>query len=301
MNTQGKLTPTILLLGKNGQVGWELQRALATLGKLVALDRREADLSQPASLHSLVDHYRPSVIVNAAAYTSVDKAESEPALAHTINAQSPLQLAVMAQKHKAWLVHFSTDYVFDGSGSSPWQETDTPAPLNAYGMTKLEGEKAIESHCEQHIILRTSWVYAARGMNFAKTMRKLASEREELSVVNDQVGAPTGADLIADVSAHIIRQVLSEKDEQSRGIYHLTAHNYVSWFDYAKFVIEHSSKSIVKQLHSVPSSAFPSAARRPLNSRLSTNKLEQRFGLTMPEWHHGVLRMLEETKMHPLF
>lgn len=292
----------ILLLGKNGQIGWELQRSLAPLGELIALDRHSqdlcGDLGNLAGLALTVQTLHPDLIVNAAAHTAVDKAESEPELSRTINALAPSVLAQEAHKLGAWLVHYSTDYVFDGSGSKPWLETDTPAPLSAYGQTKLEGEQLIAAHCSRHLILRTSWVYAARGGNFAKTMLRLAQERERLSVIDDQFGAPTGAELIADVSAHAIRQALAQP--QDAGLYHLAASGETTWNGYAKHVLAQAGRAkkaikiVATEVACVPTSAFPTPARRPHNSRLNTAKLQATFGLTLPAWQQGVDRMLAE-------
>jgi len=296
----------ILLLGKNGQVGWELQRSLASLGEVTALDRHSTDfcgdLGNLAGLRETVQRLRPQVIVNAAAHTAVDKAESEPELARLINATAPGVLAQEAHQLGAWLVHYSTDYVFDGSGSQPWVETDTPAPLNMYGQTKLEGEQLIAQHCQKHLIFRTSWVYAARGGNFAKTMLRLARERERLTVIDDQWGAPTGAELIADVTAHAIRQVLQRPagPHGEAGIYHLAATGHASWNSYAKHVLAEAKQAqpaielVAKEVAPVPTSAFPTPARRPHNSRLNTEKLQTAFGLTLPDWRTGVARMLRE-------
>ena len=297
----------ILLLGKSGQVGWELQRSLAPLGELIALDRHSTDfcgdLTNLQSLARTVQALRPDVIVNAAAYTAVDQAESEPELARTVNAAAPGVLAQEARQLGAWLVHYSTDYVFDGSGSLPWQETDTPAPLNVYGQTKLEGEQLIVKHCPKHLIFRTSWVYAARGGNFAKTMLRLAQERERLTVIDDQWGAPTGAELLADVTAHSLRQVLQSSLEHpgDAGIYHLAASGEASWHSYAKHVLaqavhaQPAIKMIAKEVAAVATSAFPTSARRPHNSRLHTGKLQATFSLSLPPWQQGVDRMLAET------
>jgi dTDP-4-dehydrorhamnose reductase len=292
----------ILLLGKNGQLGWELQRSLAPLGELIALDRHSqdlcGDLGNLAGLAQTVQTLRPDLIVNAAAHTAVDKAESEPELARTLNALAPGVLAQEAHKLGAWLVHYSTDYVFDGSGSQPWLETDTPAPLSVYGQTKLEGEQLIAEHCQRHLILRTSWVYAARGGNFAKTMLRLAQERERLTVIDDQFGAPTGAELIADVSAHAIRQTLAQP--QDAGLYHLAASGETTWNGYAKHVIAQAGrvqpaiKIVANEVACVPTSAFLTPARRPHNSRLNTAKLQATFGLSLPAWQQGVDRMLAE-------
>jgi len=292
----------ILLLGKNGQVGWELQRSLVPLGEVIALDRHSqdfcGDLSQLQGLAATVQAVRPDLIVNAAAHTAVDKAESEPELARTLNALAPGLLAQEANKLGAWLVHYSTDYVFDGSGSQPWLETDTPAPLSVYGQTKLEGEQLIATHCSRHLIFRTSWVYAARGGNFAKTMLRLAQERERLTVIDDQWGAPTGAELLADVTAHAIRQAMAQP--QNAGLYHLAASGETTWHGYAKHVLaqagraQQAIKIVANEVAPVPTSAFPTPARRPHNSRLNTGKLQATFGLSLPAWQQGVDRMLAE-------
>ena len=292
----------ILLLGKNGQVGWELQRSLAPLGELIALDRHSTplcgDLSRPEALAQTVRDVRPDVIVNAAAHTAVDKAESEPELALRLNALAPEVLAIEAAQLDAWLVHYSTDYVFDGSGDQPWQEADVTGPLNTYGRSKLEGEQLIAEACERHLIFRTSWVYAARGGNFAKTMLRLARERERLSVIDDQRGAPTGAELIADVTAHAVRQVL--RTGSGHGLYHLAAAGETSWHGYASQVVEIARRLQpglelkVQAIDPVPTSAFPTPARRPHNSRLDTTRLQQTFGLTLPPWQQGVERLLAE-------
>ena len=292
----------ILLLGKNGQVGWSLQRSLAPLGELVALDSQSqthcGDLSNLTGLAQTVRDVAPDVIVNAAAYTAVDKAENEPVLAHTINA---LALSVLAQEAKrigAWLIHFSTDYVFDGSGDKPWLETDATVPLSVYGVTKLAGEQAIIASACKHLIFRTSWVYGARGNNFAKTMLKLAQERDSLKVVNDQMGAPTGADLLADVTAHAIRTALQNPNVS--GLYHLVASGETSWYEYACFVIDFARQAGLEikvaqtAIQAVPSSEFATVAKRPLNSRLNTNKLQKTFSLHLPDWQSGVTRMLVE-------
>ena len=291
----------ILLLGKNGQVGWELQRSLSVLGELMALDRHSTpcgDLSQPQRLQETVRALRPDVIVNAAAHTAVDKAESEVDLARTLNATAPGMLAQAAAEVGAWLVHYSTDYVFDGSGEKPWAEGDATGPLGVYGQTKLEGEQAIAASGCRHLIFRTSWVYAVRGGNFAKTMLRLAQERERLTVIDDQHGAPTGADLIADVTAHAIR-IVQQKPELA-GLYHLVAGGETSWHGYASHAIARAREMRpdlgwkVAEIAPVPTSAFPTPARRPLNSRLNTEKLQQAFGLALPHWQRGVDRLLVE-------
>ena len=294
----------ILLLGKGGQVGWELQRSLAPLGELVALDFDSTnlcgDFTNPLGLAQTVRAVQPNVIVNAAAHTAVDKAESEPDLARLINATAPGVLAQEAHKLGALLVHYSTDYVFNGSGTVPWTETDTPAPLSVYGQTKLEGEQLVAQHGANHLIFRTSWVYAARGGNFAKTMLRLAQEskRESLTVINDQFGAPTGAELLADITAHAIRQV--RQRPQDAGLYHLAASGQTTWHGYAKHVLASAEyaqpaiKLIVKEVTAVPTSAFVTPAVRPHNSRLNTAKLQTTFGVTLPAWQQGVDRMLAE-------
>ncbi len=303
----------ILLLGKNGQVGQALQRTLAPLGELVALERAQGsdglcgDLGQPEALAATIRQLRPDVIVNAAAYTAVDKAESEPEQARRINAHAPEVLAREADALGAWLVHYSTDYVFNGSGTEPWQETDATAPLNVYGQTKLEGELRVQAACTRHLIFRTSWVYAAHGSNFAKTMLKLAQERERLTVINDQWGAPTGAELIASVTAVAIQKVTAKEGgnqdanlKKIAGIYHLVAAGETNWHAYASHVIR-QAKALrpdmpwaVQDIAPVPSSAFVTAAQRPHNSRLNTHKLQAAFGISLPDWQQGVDSMLAE-------
>ena len=295
----------ILLLGKNGQVGWELQRSLAPLGELTALDRHGADglcgdLGNPEGIAATVRAVQPQLIVNAAAYTAVDQAESEPELARRINAAAPAVLAREAAAGGALLVHYSTDYVFDGIGQRPWREDDATAPLSVYGQTKLEAEQAILASGCAHLILRTSWVYAARGGNFAKTMLRLAQERERLTVIDDQWGAPTGAELIADVSAHAIAQTRQQPGKA--GIYHLAPAGETTWFQYAKHVIAQAqqAQSAIKikatEILPIPTSAYPTPARRPHNSRLDTRKLQAAFGLSLPPWQRGVDRMLVEIR-----
>ena len=292
----------ILLFGKGGQVGWELQRSLAPLGELVGLDfdstEHSADFSRPESLAATVQALRPDVIVNAAAHTAVDKAESEVDLARLINATTPGRIAQEAKALGAQLIHYSTDYVFDGSGDAPRDETAATGPLSVYGRTKLEGEQLIAASGATHLIFRTSWVYAARGGNFAKTMLKLAGERERLTVIADQIGAPTGAELLADVSAHAAR-MLRARPELS-GLYHCVAAGETSWHGYATHVIEraraagHAIKVAPDAILPIPTTDYPTPATRPLNSRLDTRRLRDTFDLVLPPWQQGVDRMLAE-------
>ncbi|MCD6026038.1 MAG: dTDP-4-dehydrorhamnose reductase [Solimicrobium sp.] len=296
----------ILLFGKNGQLGWELQRSLAPLGEVLALDSRsEGPCGNFANLYGIsqtIRSFAPTIIVNAAAYTAVDKAERDIDTAHTVNAVAPALLAHEARRSGAWLIHYSTDYVFDGSGDQYWKEIDSAHPLNVYGKTKLAGDIAIREAGCQHFIFRTSWVYAARGGNFAKTILRLAQERDQLNVINDQFGAPTSAELLADVTAQCIQQALGwpiQRPDVS-GLYNVAAGGVTSWYDYAQFVIELARKanSSIKVPHNalkpVPTSSFSLLAQRPHNSRLDTQKLQSTFNLTLPHWQSGVHRMLME-------
>lgn len=290
----------ILLFGKTGQVGWELQRALAPLGNVIALDVHSkdfcGDFSNPEGIAQTVRRIKPDVIVNAAAHTAVDKAESEQEFAQLLNATSVEAIAKAAAEIGAWVIHYSTDYVFPGDGETPWQETDATAPLNVYGQTKLDGEKALQAHCAKHLIFRTSWVYAGKGNNFAKTMLRLAKDRTELSVINDQVGAPTGAELLADCTAHTIR--VAQAKPEVAGLYHLVASNTTTWYDYAALVFEQAREAgielAIEKLNAVPTSAYPTPAKRPRNSRLNTEKFQRNFDLVLPSWEAGVKRMLAE-------
>lgn len=292
----------ILLLGCDGQVGWELQRSLQPLGEVVALDFQSrdyaADFSKPESLAATVAAIRPHLIVNSAAHTAVDKAESESTAAQAINADSPGVLARCAAASGAWLVHYSTDYVFDGAGDQPRDEESPTNPLSVYGRTKLDGEMQIRASGCKHLILRTSWVYAARGGNFAKTMLRLAGLKAELNVIDDQIGAPTGADLLADLTALMARAARAQPD--LAGTYNAVAGGATSWHGYAKLVIETARARGVAltlppdALLQIPTSAYPTPAPRPLNSRLDTRKLRERFGVHLPAWELGVRRMLDE-------
>ncbi|MBY7668157.1 MULTISPECIES: dTDP-4-dehydrorhamnose reductase [Vibrio] len=290
----------IVLLGKNGQVGWELQRSLSYLGEVVSLDFDSqegcGDFTQPEKLIATLLNIKPTVIVNAAAHTAVDKAESESKLAFQINAQTVEAIAKVAQQLDCWLVHYSTDYVFDGSGDRPWSEEDMPAPLNIYGQSKLVGEQAIQRHCSKYLIFRTSWVYASRGNNFARTMLRLAQNHVHLTVINDQFGAPTSAELLADCTAHSILVALQQP--QVAGLYHLVAGGETTWYNYAQYVFDFAKQNQmalqVTEVTPVDSSAYPTPAKRPHNSRLSTQKFINTFNYRLPHWQNGVQRMLHE-------
>lgn len=295
----------ILLFGRGGQVGWELQRSLSVLGEVIALDfdatqnpqQLCGDFSNLAGLTETIRSVKPGVIVNAAAHTAVDKAESEPGLARTLNALAPAVLATEAEALGAWLVHYSTDYVFDGSGTQPWREDDATGPLSVYGQTKLEGEQAVAT-CRRHLIFRTSWVYAARGGNFAKTMLRLAKDREALTVIADQFGAPTSAELLADVTAHALRVALHKPE--LAGLYHCVASGETSWHGYARYVLAQaqalgwSLKATADKVAPIATASYPTPAQRPLNSRLDTTRLKNAFELTLPHWQVQVQRMLQE-------
>jgi dTDP-4-dehydrorhamnose reductase len=297
----------IVLLGPDGQVGWELRRALAPLGEVIALPRTLVDasgqtlcgdLAQPDRLAETVREIQPEVVVNAGAYTAVDKAESEPELAQRVNAEAPGALAAVMAELGGWLVHYSSDYVFDGSGDQARDETAATGPLSVYGRTKLAGEDLIRASGCQHLIFRTSWVHAARGGNFARTMLRLAAERDSLTVIDDQIGAPTGADLLADITAHALRKAVD--DASVSGTYHAVAGGAVSWCGYARHVVGWAAQHGVAlkagpdAVHAISNSSYPTPARRPLNSRLDTTKLRERFGLSLPPWQAGVERMLQE-------
>ena len=297
----------ILLLGRDGQLGWELQRALSPLGQVVSLGRNAAanpdglcgDLENLSGLAATVRSLKPGLIVNAAAYTAVDKAEADTERAVRINAEAPGVLAEEALRCGAWLQHYSTDYVFDGSGSRAWQENDATGPLSVYGSSKLAGEKAL-ALCPRHLIFRTSWVYAARGGNFAKTMLRLAAERDELRVIDDQTGAPTSAEMLADVSAHALRMAMAAPE--LAGTYHCVAGGETSWCHYARWVIATAGdmgwtlRTTPEKVHAITTQDYPTPARRPLNSRLNTAKLQAAFGVHLADWQQGVARMLAEIK-----
>lgn len=290
----------ILLLGKNGQVGWELQRALLPLGELIALDRHSkdycGDLSKLNDLAKTIELLKPDVIVNAAAYTAVDKAESEPELSQLINSEAVKVLAQSAQKIDALLVHYSTDYVFSGEGEHFWQEGDETAALNIYGQTKLDGEKYIQQYCSNHLIFRTSWVYSTYGNNFAKTILNLAKTREKLSVINDQYGAPTGAELIADCTAIAIVQTLLDKNKC--GVYHLVSSGSTNWYQYTELVTQEAQindiELALRELNAIPATDYPLPAKRPYNSKMNNNKFKKTFNTELPNWKLGVKRLIKE-------
>lgn len=300
-HTVPRLSMKILLLGKNGQVGWELQRALAPLAEVIALDRSglgdfSGDMSQPQAIRETILKLKPNVVVNASAYTAVDLAESESELADLINHQAVKVIADVCHQEQILFVHYSTDYVFSGLGTQPFTETDVVATLNVYGKTKALGEQAIiDSGCD-HLIFRTSWVYAAKGKNFLKTMLNLAQQRQELSIINDQVGAPTSAELIADITVHAIPQVLA--NQQKAGIYHLVASGETTWFDYANFIFKQArilgQTLQVEKVNPIATSAYPTPAVRPHNSRLHNAKSQNTFELILPQWQKGVERTLAE-------
>ena len=296
----------LLLTGCNGQVGFELQRALAPLGELISVDRSRCDLAQPERVRATVRQYAPDIIVNAAAYTAVDRAESDTETAYAVNTEALHVLGDEAARCGACVIHYSTDYVFDGSKAEPYTEDDELCPVNVYGASKAAGEVALREACAEHLILRTSWVFGVQGANFVKTMLRLATERESLNVVNDQFGAPTSAALIADVTAQIITRLLitrvatAEGQQHPYGTYHLTAGGMASWYDLAAFAIDAARvagrplKLPQGALQGIPTSAYPTPAKRPANSRLSTERLRQTFGLQLPDWRHGANHVLTQ-------
>jgi len=292
----------ILLTGKNGQVGWELARALAPLGEVIAFDRAGLDLAVPDRIVSVVRSVRPDVLINAAAYTAVDRAESEPGAAHAINAAAVAVLAEEAKRAQTLLIHYSTDYVFDGTKDTPYVEEDRPNPLNAYGRSKLAGEQAIHDIGGAHLILRTSWVYSARGKNFLLTIRRLLQEKKELRVVSDQIGAPTCARGLAEATAELLRRQGAAALGDARGIYHATTSGSTSWHGFAREIARLERPDSPAPIVPIASSEYPTPARRPGNSRLSSEKLVRRFGVALPRWEvcleacHAVLAKSAELK-----
>ncbi|MBZ9610307.1 dTDP-4-dehydrorhamnose reductase [Rheinheimera maricola] len=293
----------IVLLAPLGQVGFELLRSLAPLGTVFTLSRSDIDFADTAATATKVAALKPDLIVNAAAWTAVDKAETERDAAFLINAALPAALASVAQQHNAWLVHYSTDYVYPGNGDKPWQETDTTGPLSVYGQSKLAGDEAIIARCPRHIIFRTSWVYAARGTNFMRTMLKLAQSREALNVVADQMGAPTPARLIAQVSALALQQLLTQDTANTSryaGVYHLAARGYCSWYDFAAEIFSLARANGLalalnpEQFKPITTPEYPTPATRPANSRLDVTKLERQFALQLPDWRSQLKLVLSE-------
>lgn len=292
----------ILLLGASGQVGWELARSLQPLGEVVACGRERANLLEPSGLAALVAEIGPRVVVNAAAWTAVDAAEQEPDLAMTVNGVAPGLLAEAARRTGALFVHYSTDYVFDGSGTEPRSENEGVAPINAYGRSKLAGEENVAAAGGNWLVLRTSWVYAARGKNFVRTMLRLGAERESLRVVDDQIGAPTSARSIADATAHIVRGALLERERNCfrPELMHLCASGETSWYGFAQAIFERWRILVgddplkIEELIPVPSASYPMPAKRPLNSRLDCSRLRERYALQLPDWRVGLALVLQE-------
>ncbi len=299
MNT----TPVkILVTGKRGQVGWELQRTLMSLGQVFAVDRESMNLAEPLAIAQTIARIKPDVIVNAAAYTAVDKAETESTLAMQVNGVAAQVLAEEAKKHHALLIHYSTDYVFDGTNPQPYLETDTPAPLNYYGVSKLAGEQAIQALGGDYLVLRTSWVYGSRGNNFLLTMLRLMQERETLAIVGDQYGSPTWSRLIAQATAHILKQALIERSQNRfySGIYHLTCSGSTTWHGFAHTILQLAQKNLthlafkIKYLDKITTAQYPTPAKRPLNSRIATEAVCERFALNLPEWDQALMLCMEE-------
>lgn len=289
----------LLLTGCNGQVGFELQRSLAPLGEVIAVDHADCNLADPDAIRGLVRTARPDVIINPAAYTAVDKAESERGLAHAVNAVAPGILGEESAKIGSSVVHFSTDYVFDGAKQGAYLEEDATNPQSVYGHTKRDGELALAQANPHHLILRTSWVVGAHGSNFAKTMLKLAADRDSLSVVADQMGAPTSAALLADLTAHLVRQLLGSPAAFPFGTYHCVAAGETNWCDYARYVIGaaiqagKAMKATPESIRPITTSDYPTPAKRPANSRLDTRKFRDTFGLELPHWRRGLDQILQ--------
>jgi dTDP-4-dehydrorhamnose reductase len=287
----------ILLTGAGGQVGSELLRTLAPLGRVVALARAELDLGNADSLRSAVRQLRPAIVVNAAAYTAVDRAESEPDLCAAINGEAPRVLAEATAELGALMVHYSTDYVFDGAKEAPYTEDDAPAPLNVYGRTKLAGEQGVTAAGGRHLILRTSWVYGTRGANFLRTMLRLARERHEIRVVSDQTGAPTWSRSIAEVTSALIAHLRGPADDAASGVYHLTSTGSTTWYGFAKAILAGDparEEQICERVAPITSADYPTAARRPAYSVLDNAKIRQAFGIAVPDWQDELGRVLAE-------
>jgi dTDP-4-dehydrorhamnose reductase len=287
----------ILLLGKNGQVGWELRRTLAPLAEVTAVDYPEVNFTDAPALRQLVAGTRPDVVVNAAAYTAVDKAETEPELCRQVNAVAPGVLAEAAKQTRAVMVHYSTDYIFDGTKTSPYVETDTPKPLGAYGRSKLEGDQAVKASGADHLIFRLCWVYGARGQNFMLTMQRLAREREKLRVVGDQLGCPTWSRMIAETTALALKQILAGADRSAySGEYHLAAGGQASWHEFASRIIEGMPETERKcrAVERITTAEYPTPAKRPAYSVLDCGKLQKTFGLRLPPWETSLRQVLDQ-------
>lgn len=297
--------PTILLTGVNGQLGHQLRTALASLGNIVALNRTELNLSQADSILQALERHQPDIIVNPAAYTAVDRAESEVEQARSVNAAAPALLAQWAARRQALLLHYSTDYVFDGAGERPWREDDPVQPRSVYGQSKWEGEEAVRAAAPRHLILRTSWVFGAHGGNFLKTILRLAQERDNLRVVADQIGAPTSTALISEVTAALLRDYLRKPTDFAYGSYHLAAQGETSWHGYARFLVAEAEKLgftlrlSPADITPIATADYPLPAPRPANSRLDCTKLQRTFGLALPRWESGVEQVLAELAAQP--
>jgi dTDP-4-dehydrorhamnose reductase len=281
--------PIIMLIGKNGQLGWELQRTLAPLGKIIALDRQQLDLSNPDQIRERVREIKPRLIINAAAYTGVDQAEKEEALAREVNGVAPGLLAEEAKRLKAGIVHYSTDYVFDGERNHPYTEEDDPKPQNMYGKSKLEGEKAIQAIGIPYLILRTSWLFGMRGDNFLLKILKLSQEKKELRIVDDQLGSPTWSRMVAEGTAQILAQVHMNLCDKG-GVYHLSSAGYTSWYGFAQAILEMAGELVPNSINVFPiaTSDYLSLAQRPLDSRLCIHKLSNIFGIRLPFWRDSL-------------
>lgn len=291
----------VLLTGKDGQLGFELQRALAPLAEVYAINRQDCDLACEARLRQLVRRVNPDLIVNSAAYTAVDRAETEPKLVRAVNSYAPAVLGEEAQRIGAWVIHYSTDYVFDGLAGSPYEEGAPTHPLNIYGLSKRDGELALQAACPQHLIFRTSWVFGVQGSNFTKTILRLATERDALNIVDDQCGTPTSAALLADVTAQVVGRVRREGlQDFPFGLYHLTAAGETTWYHYARFVVEETLRAgkplkiNTEAIRPIASTDYPVLAKRPANSRLDTSLFRNTFDLTLPAWQSGVLHVLQQ-------
>ena len=307
------MKPRILLTGKNGQVGHDLQNSLPALGEVIALDRKELDLAKPDQIREMIRRIRPTVIINAAAYTAVDQAEKEESLAHVVNAEAPAIMAEEAKKIGAAVIHYSTDYVFDGTKRTPYQENDSTNPLNAYGRTKLAGEQAIQSSGVNQLIFRTAWVYSTRGKNFLLTILRLATQREELRIVRDQIGAPTSSREIASATTQVLHRIYDPQEDSPgwsgiSGTYHMTAAGETNWYEFARAILEEARKQtsapaewfttatrgvplITRQVISIPTAEYPTPARRPAYSVLSNTRLQTVFGIRLPDWQTQLLRV----------